>query len=143
MNIVIRRFCTERVILYRGINKKHKYFKDALEGTVKPTQLIQHEKEGKIFEDYSKRTLDELFDLAEDHHHAANTSLGSPFTSWTRNIEIAKHFAGDSGVILQGELGHQISHCFPSPNDWGEDEVLVYGKVTNATLIPTIICSKG
>lgn len=124
-------YCTKQIYLFRGLEYTHSDYKDAAKGRVIPSQMKITESNGGKFPQYHDKELVELFDLAENHHLNKTTPDGSPFTSWTRNSQIAEHFAGKKGIILQATVGKQIRHCFPSPDEWAEDEVLVYGPVDN------------
>mmetsp|Transcript_24671 Transcript_24671/g.31390 ORF Transcript_24671/g.31390 Transcript_24671/m.31390 type:complete len:160 (-) Transcript_24671:1949-2428(-) len=137
VHTVKRKLCSDvKTVLFRGVDPSHVDYSDALQGIVRPSQARLSEKQGKKFPCFEDRSMEELFDIAEDHHHSSRSATGSPFTSWTRSKEVAKHYAGTTGVILTATVGKEIEKCFPSPNDWGEDEILVYGSVRNAALYP-------
>ncbi|WP_250515438.1 RHS repeat-associated core domain-containing protein [Caballeronia sp. INDeC2] len=100
--------------LYRGVSAKHPAIEDAKRGTATP---------GKI-----------NGSVTADEHNAGGRSADSPYTSWTRDPEIAKWWAnkeGPGGVIMEFPTGA------PAPGDgwswefsideYGEQEVLLRG----------------
>lgn len=100
--------------LYRGVSAKHPAIDDAKKGIVKPGNPNG--------------------DVTADQHNAGGRSGDSPFTSWTRDPEIAKWWAnreGPGGVVLELPTGA------PNPKDtwsweysideYGEQEVLLRG----------------
>ena len=95
--------------LYRGVPPDHPGFLFALEGTAIP--IGGHDNP-----------------IA---HNAGDTN--SIFTSWTTNPAIAERFAGPGGVVLFKNI--PPSRTVPSPDRFGEQEVLVVGPVTGARVI--------
>ena len=61
-------------------------------------------------------------------HNRGNTA--SVFTAWTTNEEVARHFAGSGGVILERTVPK--SSLIWSPDQYREDEKLLYGLITDA-----------
>lgn len=64
--------------LYRGVNRYHRNYEDALENTVKP--------EGGP---------------ATVKQHVAREMIGSQYTSWTTDLDIAKWHAQGDGIIFE------------------------------------------
>jgi hypothetical protein len=121
----VRIYCTQLVTLYRGLSASHKDFAKGKKGVVEPATVLQSQ----------ESDWNALFDMAATHN-LASRKTDSPFTSWTRTLEVAKQHAGDSGIVLTATVGNQITKCFPSPDEWNEDEVLVLGKVTDCVVLP-------
>jgi len=100
--------------LYRGVHAKHPMKPAALLGIVAPG-----DPEGQ---------------MTPEQHTVEDISEFSPYTSWTRNKDVALSFArsrGAGGVLLRvaegaPELGEGW-HWEYSDDPWGEDEVLLYG----------------
>ncbi|TPQ45995.1 RHS repeat-associated core domain-containing protein [Burkholderia ubonensis] len=100
--------------LYRGVSAKHPAIEDATKGVVTPGNPG-----GSI---------------SADEHNAGGRSADSPFTSWTRDREIAKWWAnreGPGGVVLElptGAPGPKDSWSWEySIDEYGESEVLLRG----------------
>ena len=77
------------------------------------------------------------FDVAVAHN-LGNTA-DSPYTSWTTNFDVAADYAGDGGVVLRlptGEppIGSTWKFAW-SPDQFFEQEVLVEGLVSGATVV--------
>jgi hypothetical protein len=69
------------------------------------------------------------------HNDPKKHNLGdtqSIFTSWTRNPEIAKVYAKNSGIILEKDFPDPLNQLIFSDDVFYEDEVLVIGIVENA-----------
>merc|ERR1712137_1089896 len=92
-----------KVKLYRGLKSTHHDFKVGERGEVHPPKIFQ----GDLGD---KRCWDELFDLAQEHN--LSTKDSSPFTSWSKNKQVAENFSGGDGIVLEAELGNQIQYCF-------------------------------
>ena len=100
--------------LYRGVHVGHPALPDALAGRVVPGNPA-----GTI---------------TPELHNDGNWAGQSPFTSWTRSVEVAKFHAGKAGaggVILrvpQGAPPPGASWSWEwSPDEYGEQEVLMRG----------------
>ena len=128
------------VKLFRGLRRDHPSYQDALRGEVFPSELLHRQLRNEKFPAFEDRAFEELWDLAADHNDSCLSSTGSPFTSWTRNRDVAIHHAkdeknSDNGVVIEATIGKEITHCFPSPNEWAEDEILVYGPVQSSSFL--------
>jgi hypothetical protein len=71
--------------------------------------------------------------------HSRGETAESPYTSWTRRLEIAEWHAGVGGVILEWELGEPPAGAAWSwewsPDPFLEGEVLIRGAIHGATVI--------
>jgi hypothetical protein len=126
----------------------HFQFQRALNGEVVPNYFLNKffktEEEKKFSKLPEQKEIDKLIsesskmffnlDLSQDHNDNFQNNLNSPFISWTRNLEIAKIFAG-KGIILCAFIGPIENKFAFSPDNWNEEEVLVYGIIRNATII--------
>ena len=66
-------------------------------------------------------------------HNAGDTN--SPYTSWTTDMDVARDYAGEDGVILR--IRRSSQNLVPSPDLYNEREVLVEGIVRGAeALLP-------
>ena len=95
-----------RVKLFRGVPKDHPKFGEAQKGAATP------------------------FGGHEDPKLHNTMDTHSEFTSWTTDIEVAKKFAGEGGVILEKNV--PVSRTVKSPDAYGEKEVLIRGPVRGA-----------
>lgn len=117
----------EKVTLYRGVNESHVDFVNSSKGIVTPNG-----------------------GTATALEHNTLSTVHSPFTSWTPDIEVATNFAlrpKGNGVILTAKI--PISQLVKSPNTKlvqliqnpsvkvSESEVLVKGKIKNAEVKTT------
>jgi len=111
----------EKVTLYRGVNENHVDFLNASKGIVTPNG-----------------------GTATALEHNTLSTLHSPFTSWTTDIDVATNFAlrpNGKGVVLKIET--PLSKVVESPNTKtvklkqsgkvvSESESLLKGKIKNA-----------
>jgi RHS repeat-associated protein len=110
--------------MYRGVNENNVGYNEALKGNATPNG-----------------------GSATPLQHNTTSTLNSPFTSWTPNPEVALNFAlrpAGAGVVLTAQIPN--SKIVVSPNTKqvqliqnpsvvvSESEVLVKGKVTNASV---------
>ena len=59
----------------------------------------------------------------------------SPYTSWTRDPDIARGFAGPDGVVLRVPRGEGSPYKFEwSPDVYYEQEILIRGPVCGALI---------
>ncbi|SBS34712.1 hypothetical protein MSP8886_03147 [Marinomonas spartinae] len=100
--------------LYRGVYFGHPDYENAVQGKVVPGDV-----NGTV--------------SPEEHNYGSN-SANSPYTSWTRDPEIARKFAmknDNLGVVLRTQVGappEGASWSWAwSPDEWGEQEVLLKG----------------
>ncbi|WP_236474946.1 RHS repeat domain-containing protein, partial [Pseudomonas syringae] len=100
--------------LFRGVSANHPAIDDARKGIAKPAK--------------ADSTI-----TPSEHNYGAVSDV-SPYTSWTRDLEIAKWWAnkdGPGGVILGTPTGAPKPgdnwHWELSPDDWGESELLLKG----------------
>ncbi len=107
--------------LYRGVSAKHPAIEDARQGVVKPGNI-----NGSV---------------TPDEHNAGGRSADSPYTSWTRDPEIAKWWAnreGPGGTVLQLPTGAPAAgdswSWEYSMDAYGEQEVLLRGCRSGATV---------
>jgi hypothetical protein len=112
---------TETQSRYRGYHAEHPSLIDAAQGRVIPGNP-----KGTI-------TL--------EIHNRGGQSENSPFTSWTTDREIARRFAldkGPGGILLTLPAGapkHSETWAWEhSPDAWGEDEILLRGERSGATV---------
>jgi hypothetical protein len=99
--------------IFRGVADDHHAFSDALQGTAQPGDPLGH---------------------ADVALHNQGFTTGSSLTSWSTDRAVAVQFAGKGGVVLEttiGELQARGITVLPSPDAFGEAEVLVDGVVTN------------
>jgi RHS repeat-associated protein len=107
---------TEGGSVFRGVASDHPGFDEALNGNVTP------------------RSLD---GTATPEMHNLGITADSPFTSWTRSLDVARRFAGEDGVVLRVPTGPSSGLKFEwSPDQFLEQEVLIRGPVTGATVVP-------
>lgn len=100
--------------LYRGIVADHPGFADGLKGNVYPR--------------------DPASTVTGEEHNLGNTK--SPFTSWTRDIDVAKRYAGEDGIILRTPAGKVPGRSYEwSPDVFYESEILIRGPVEGAERI--------
>jgi len=64
-------------------------------------------------------------------HNAGDTA--SPYTSWTTDVDVARDFAGEDGVILRIRRSGQ--NLVPSPDAFNESEVLIQGVIRGAEIL--------
>ena len=107
--------------VYRGVHTHHPALVAARLGTVTPANI-------------AGRT-------AADAHNLGEGLAESPFTSWTHNYEIALSYArrfGPGGLVLRVPLGKpQGAESWAwewSPDVFGEEEILLRGPRTGATV---------
>lgn len=97
--------------LYRGIYRGHPDEANALRGHVAPGNPKSN--------------------ITEDEHNLGEVSANSPFTSWTRDPDIARKFAKEDGVVLRVKTGappEEASWSWAwSPDRYYEQEVLLRG----------------
>lgn len=100
--------------LYRGVHADHPDLPNGLNGRVRPGN--------------SAGTV------SPDAHNLGGESANSPYTSWTRSPDIARKFAegnGQGGVVLRVPVGApngSDSWAWEwSPDEWGEQEILLRG----------------
>ncbi|WP_086932709.1 polymorphic toxin-type HINT domain-containing protein [Agarilytica rhodophyticola] len=100
--------------LYRGVHSKHPALGSAKKGDVVPGNINGN--------------------ATADMHNAGGHAANSPFTSWTRDPDIAVRHAnkhGSGGVVLRVPQGAPPSgakwNWEWSPDIWGEQEVLMRG----------------
>jgi hypothetical protein len=110
-------------IVYRGIHAGHPAMAEAERGMIAP---------GNAFGT-----------IAPEDHNDGRVSHMSPYTSWTYNRAVAEFHArksGPGGIVLQLPAGPpQPGDTWSwewSPDRFGEQEVLLRGKRTGATVIP-------
>ena len=108
------------LVVYRGVHRDHFAFAAAKRGTARP-----HDPHG----------------LTTPEQHNAGATSGSPFTSWTRDRDIAARYAGPGGVILIWPLGAPPPDAKWSwewsPDVYFEHEVLIRGTIRGATVMST------
>jgi hypothetical protein len=77
--------------------------------------------------------------LATAEEHNLGNTAESPFTSWTHNLDVAKRFAGDDGVVLglpPGPPPAGAAWKFEwSPDTFFEQEILIRGPVSGAQVL--------
>lgn len=107
--------------VYRGVHADHPALSAALRGEVEPGDL-----NGKV---------------TPEEHNSGGYSSRSPYTSWTRDKDLARKYAaskGAGGVILRLPLGAPVPgdewSWEWSPDEYFEDEVLLRGRRTGATV---------
>lgn len=100
--------------LYRGVHAGHPALYLAKRGIVRPG------KQGST--------------MTPEEHNDLGLSELSPFTSWTRSRRVATWFArsrGPGGVLLRVPEGSPSEedewHWEYSPDEYGEEELLLYG----------------
>ena len=106
--------CDGTNYLYRGVHSEHSALEDAKQGIVRPANPTSN--------------------ISPELHNQGGYSSASPYTSWTRDPEIAKSFAsshGEGGVLLrvpQGKPGpNDPWSCEFSIDEYFEMEVLLKG----------------
>lgn len=104
----------ETMFLYRGIHARHPALAEARQGMVRP---------GKADGTVTPR-----------QHNLGGFSGVSPYTSWTRRLEVAQWHArqaGPGGVVLRVRAGAPPPlatwQWVYSEDEYGEDEVLLRG----------------
>lgn len=105
--------------LYRGVSARHPALQQALRGLVVPGAL-----RGTV---------------TPEEHNAGGVAARSPYTSWTRTLEVARFHAlkdGPGGVVLRLLAGHPPRDAAwawaGSPDIYYEDEVLLRGSRDDA-----------
>lgn len=99
---------------YRGVGRDHPGYDDALKGRVNPRKPNGT--------------------ATPEQHNLGNTT-DSPFTSWTRDPDIARRFAGHDGVVLRVPRGEGSPYKFEwSPDVYYEQEILIRGPVCGALI---------
>jgi hypothetical protein len=100
--------------VYRGVHANHPALEAARDGIVIPGHV-----EGTV---------------SAEEHNAGGASSRSPFTSWTRSLQIAEYYAkrtGTGGVVLRVHIDAPppgVSWSWEwSPDIFGESEVLLRG----------------
>jgi hypothetical protein len=109
--------------VYRGVHAGHPILDEAKRGNVVPGDI-----RGKV--------------TPEDHNKGGVAAF-SPFTSWTADQKVAEFYAdkfGPGGVVLRLPGGNpQAGDTWSwewSPDRFGEQEILLRGKRSGATVIP-------
>ena len=106
--------------VFRGVPQDHFRFKQAIQGIARPRRA-------------QGATTPEL--------HNAGITEDSPFTSWTRSLDVAARYSGKGGVILVWPLGLPPAGAKWSwewsPDVYFEQEVLIRGTIRGATVIHT------
>ncbi|MEE5054473.1 RHS repeat-associated core domain-containing protein, partial [Pseudomonas alliivorans] len=104
--------------LYRGVSAKHPEIENAKRGKAKPGNVNS--------------------DISPELHNKGGVSQDSPYTSWTRDLKIAKWWAekdGPGGVILGTPTGAPKPgdgwSWHLSPDRYGESEILLKGNREN------------
>lgn len=99
---------------YRGVGRNHPGYDDALKGRVNPRNPNGT--------------------ATPEQHNLGNTT-DSPYTSWTRDPDIARRFAGPDGVVLRVPRGEGSPYKFEwSPDVYYEQEILIRGPVCGALI---------
>jgi hypothetical protein len=99
---------------YRGVGRDHPGYDDALKGRVNPRNPNGT--------------------ATPEQHNLGNTT-DSPYTSWTRDPDIAGRFAGPDGVVLRVPRGEDSPYKFEwSPDVFYEQEILIRGPVCGALI---------
>lgn len=99
---------------YRGVGRNHPGYDDALKGRVNP------------------RSPNGTATPAQ--HNLGNTT-DSPYTSWTRDPDVARRFAGNDGVVVRVPRGEGSPYKFEwSPDVYYEQEILIRGPVCGAQI---------
>lgn len=99
---------------YRGVGRDHPGYDDALQGKVNPRNPNGT--------------------ATPEQHNLGNTT-DSPYTSWTRDPDIARRFAGPDGVVLRVPRGEGSPYKFEwSPDVFYEQEILIRGPVCGALI---------
>ena len=99
---------------YRGVARDHPGYDDALKGRVNPRNPNGT--------------------ATPEQHNLGNTT-DSPYTSWTRDPDIARRFAGPDGVVLRVPRGEGSPYKFEwSPDVYYEQEILIRGPVCGALI---------
>jgi hypothetical protein len=97
---------------YRGVGRNHPGYADALKGKVNPRNPNGT--------------------ATPEQHNLGNTT-DSPYTSWTRDPDVARRFAGPDGVVLRVPRGEGSPYKFEwSPDVYYEQEILIRGPVCGA-----------
>jgi hypothetical protein len=115
-------FLGTELLLYRGVHAGHPALSDALLGRAVPGDI-----HGNV--------------TPEDHNRGEVSAL-SPYTSWTGDRDVADYHArrnGSGGVILELPMDDPLPSdgwsWEPSPDNFDEQEVLLRGHRTGATVI--------
>lgn len=99
---------------YRGVGRNHPGYDDALKGRVNPRNPNG---------------------TATPAQHNAGNTTDSPYTSWTRDPDTARRFAGPDGVVLRVPRGEGSPYKFDwSPDVYYEQEILIRGPVCGAKI---------
>jgi hypothetical protein len=104
---------------YRGVHVGHPAFEDAKAGRAVPGNV-----HGTV---------------TVDQHNAGGYSAVSPFTSWTPDINVARRFAGENGVVLRVPAGKPPPGATWSwewsPDNYHESELLLRGVREGCTVL--------
>jgi hypothetical protein len=107
--------------IYRGIPASHPQIAAARKGRAVPGNI-----NGSI---------------TPEQHNLGGAGAHSPYTSWTRNYELACNIArrdGPGGVVLslytRAPIGGETWHWEHSPDLYGEEEILLHGEGPDATV---------
>ncbi len=99
---------------YRGVARDHPGYDDALKGRVNPRNPNGT--------------------ATPEQHNLGNTT-DSPYTSWIRDPDVARRFAGPDGVVLRVPRGEGSPYKFEwSPDVYYEQEILIRGPVCGALI---------
>jgi hypothetical protein len=108
--------------IYRGVHAYHPALADAMLGKAVPGDI-----RGTV---------------SPKDHNKGGVSGASPYTSWTTDREVAEYHArlfGPGGVVLQfpggGPGPGDAWRWEPSPDEFEEQEVLLHGARSGATVI--------
>ena len=114
---------TDQEYVYRGVHARHPEIEAARNGTVRPGNV-----NGTV---------------TPEVHNGGGFAQDSPYTSWTRRLEVAQRNAlkeGAGGVVLRLPVGAPPPGATWSwewsPDSWFEDEVLLKGIRTGAEVLP-------
>jgi hypothetical protein len=130
-----------RLTLYRGVNRNHAGYADALLGIAKPNR--------RWWQFWKLSPITPF-----EHNTMQQAAINSVFTSWTINPLVAENYALrdqydpgmiSSGVVLEAQI--PIWRTFPSPDAFEirhptsgqilpEQEILVRGVIRNARVRP-------
>jgi hypothetical protein len=79
--------------------------------------------------------------ITPEQHNLGGAGAKSPYTSWTRNYELACRFArrdGPGGVVLsldtRAPFASETWYWELSPDDYGEEEIPLHGEGPDATV---------
>ena len=106
--------------VFRGVPRDHARYRQAAQGMARPRAT---------------------HGSATPELHNAGVTEDSPFTSWTRSLEVAARYAAEGGVILVWTLGLPPPDAKWSwewsPDVYFEQEVLIRVTIRGATVIHT------